>query len=293
MDGRLPQGPKPKRENRRPRREDDPRVALSKSMSSVLRHNAEKFGLKMRADGYAKVDDLLALPKFCGQTLESIKAIVDADEKKRYNLVHETDAQSGKAAWFIRANQGHSMQTVKVEMEELTDPARIPMAVHGTTRAAWKSISTQGLSRMNRQHVHLAQGLGGEEGVISGMRKTSTVLVFLDVRKAMAAGLKFYLSENGVVLTPGDANGFVKPEFFSRVEESRTGEVLDRFDGPRAPVENHATAEARLGAGKAVAVEMDEEEAAAEEAWAAIAAKTADLSVDDADARQPKLSDAQ
>lgn len=31
-------------------------------------------------------------------------------------------------------------KAVKVEMEELTDPTRIPMAVHGTTQDAWKKI---------------------------------------------------------------------------------------------------------------------------------------------------------
>lgn len=50
------------------------------------------------------------------------------------------------------------------------------------------------------------------------MRQNSQVLIYLDVPKAMAAGLKFELSANGVVLTEGDGSGFVKPEFFERVE---------------------------------------------------------------------------
>ena len=40
--------------------DNDTRVALSKSMASILRHNAEKVGLKMRSDGYARVDDLVS-----------------------------------------------------------------------------------------------------------------------------------------------------------------------------------------------------------------------------------------
>lgn len=61
MENRLPhvKVDKPKRDNRRGRREEDPRVLLSKSMSSVLRHNAAKVGLQMRADGYARLDDLV------------------------------------------------------------------------------------------------------------------------------------------------------------------------------------------------------------------------------------------
>jgi len=54
----------------------------------------------------------------------------------------------------------------------------------------------------------------------SGMRKSSQVLIYVDLDKALGAGIKFYLSKNGVVLTPGDARGFLNPAFFSLVEGS-------------------------------------------------------------------------
>lgn len=41
-------------------------------------------------------------------------------------------------------------------------------AVHGSYLRNWSSIKQQGLSRMNRTHIHLAPGLPGEDGVISG-----------------------------------------------------------------------------------------------------------------------------
>jgi 2'-phosphotransferase len=33
-----------------------------------------------------------------------------------------------------------------------------PMALHGTYLAAWQTIATDGLSRMKRNHIHLASG---------------------------------------------------------------------------------------------------------------------------------------
>lgn len=51
-----------------------------------------------------------------------------------------------------------------------------------------------------------------------GMRKWSEVYIFVDLEKAMNAGLEFFLSMNGVVLTRGDESGFLSPSFFSRVE---------------------------------------------------------------------------
>ena len=97
---------------------------------------------------------------------------------------------------------------------------------------------------MGRNHIHFASGLpagftpfsnstpgetaeGGEKEatapVISGMRKNSSVLVYVDIDAALAAGIKFFLSENGVILTEGDEKGLLSYEFFKRVESRKAG----------------------------------------------------------------------
>lgn len=42
------------------RREDDPNTKISKALSYILRHGAEKEGLKLRGDGYANVAELVS-----------------------------------------------------------------------------------------------------------------------------------------------------------------------------------------------------------------------------------------
>ncbi|KAK0535348.1 tRNA 2'-phosphotransferase [Tilletia horrida] len=109
------------------------------------------------------------------------------------------------------------------------DPATLTV-VHGTTLAGWERISvSRGLNRMGRNHIHLARGLPremlsalpqnaeakeNEEGkeeeaptIISGLRPTATVLLWVDVPRALQNGVEFFLSENGVVLTPGRTMG--------------------------------------------------------------------------------------
>lgn len=63
------------------------------------------------------------------------------------------------------------------------------------------------------------------------MRKRSEILIYLDLQKALDAGLKFFLSANGVVLSGGDENGFIKPEFFRRVENADRSAVPG-WEGP-------------------------------------------------------------
>jgi len=45
------------------------------------------------------------------------------------------------------------------------------------------------------------------------------MLIYINVQKALDAGISFFLSENGVVLTEGDEHGFLSTDFFLRVED--------------------------------------------------------------------------
>ena len=72
----------------------------------------------------------------------------------------------------------------------------------------------------------------GREAVISGMRKSATTMIWVDLaRSAEQGGLKWWRSDNGVILTEGDQEGMVKMEWVDRVEKRGTGEILWRRTG--------------------------------------------------------------
>ena len=85
----------------------------------------------------------------------------------------------------------------------LTKATAPEVAVHGTYLRCLETILTEGLSRMGRHHVHLARGLLGENGVVSGMRRNTEVYVWVNVHAAMDSGIRFFESENGVILCEG------------------------------------------------------------------------------------------
>jgi 2'-phosphotransferase len=158
--------------------------------------------------------------------------------------------------FLIRATQGHSIKTVDaasfLEPLALADESKLPdTVVHGTFHGAWPAIlQSGGLRCMGRNHVHFATGPSMESvlaaqqedvqknakkdgQVISGMRKDAQVLIYIDLRKALAAGCPFWRSENGVILSEGlpvveqGATGstqkVVSVDFFDVVVEKKVG----------------------------------------------------------------------
>ncbi|CAO3581313.1 unnamed protein product [Absidia cylindrospora] len=181
-------------------------IRISKTISYILRHGAIKEKLEVGRDGFIKVSDLLARPKLKGVTMDQIQYVVTNNDKQRYclrwmdpnNIAAANDFDNNKA-WYIRANQGHSLAQVdNVELTRETNP--LDPVIHGTTKKNWLLIQqSQGLSKMNRNHIHCAVGLPGDEFVISGMRSSSQVLIYIDMDKALQDDIAFYQSSNNVI----------------------------------------------------------------------------------------------
>ena len=198
------------------------KVRLSKSLAWLLRHNAEAEGFTLLPGGYLPVDQILAHRRFAGFSVADVEEVVRDNDKQRFALTEAADGQL-----LIRANQGHSIAAVTVDMEEITDPAAAPKVIHGTNFKAWSQIQSAGLSRMKRNHIHFAAGEPGSEGVISGMRGTAQVYIYVDLAAAMGDGLRFYRSANNVILSPGNDQGILLPKYFKQVKNVKTNQLLD------------------------------------------------------------------
>ena len=189
---------------------------VSRCLSRILRHKAADEGLSVRSDGFVFLDDLLARPKLrkLNVTVAKVQDVVEKDGKARYTLVNES------TGLWIRANQGHSLEVVDLALTEVCEPLE---AIHGTFQRCLPSILESGLSKMKRNHIHLATGLPGS-GVTSGIRKSCDVFIYIDVARALQDGIKFYRSSNGVILTAG-VDGVLHRQYFSKVVD-RDGQVL-------------------------------------------------------------------
>jgi len=227
--------------------------SLSHALSWALRHEAPNLGLTMTKDGYVSVQDVLHCPhdKFTNRqrqqqkesgkhvlirvpkfTTEDIHEVVESNDKQRFKLEFRPSnvvgRTRGEPILCIRANQGHSIPGLDLSMTPISVDT-LPMVVHGTNYEAFQHIQeTKGLKRMTRQHIHFARGLPHDEEVISGMRKSCTVYLFVDREKCAKDSdrVTFYESDNGVILTEGlDHSGILPLEYISHVTD-RHGKIL-------------------------------------------------------------------
>lgn len=168
-------------------------LKFSKYLSYILRHKPEDIGLKLEEDGWVSVDKLIynlwAYGDFC-VNLDVLKQIVNEDEKKRYSFKGDYD--------YIRANQGHSIQDLKMNFDEFIPTGDL---YHGTANETVGKIFESGsIKPMSRQYVHLSKDAYTAKRVGSRHDSISSVILKVDAKKMHEDGYKFLESTNGVVL---------------------------------------------------------------------------------------------
>ena len=164
-------------------------VQTSKFLSFVLRHRPEEIGLVLDDNGWADVEELIAAANRHGRKLNRplIEEVVEKSDKKRFTLSADGTR--------IRAAQGHS-RPVDLGLPPIEPPGTL---YHGTATRFVDSILRDGLSRGQRQHVHLSPD--EQTATAVGRRHGEPVVLRVKAGSMHRAGCLFYLSENGVWLT--------------------------------------------------------------------------------------------
>ncbi|QRX93290.1 RNA 2'-phosphotransferase [Streptomyces noursei] len=169
-------------------------VRISKYLAKHLRHEPERIGIVLDAQGWVPVAALLDAAARHGFPFSraELEAVVADNDKQRYTL------ENGR----IRANQGHSVRV------DLGLPPAVPpgLLFHGTVARSVAAIREEGLRPMSRLAVHLSPDRETASRV--GARRGKPVVLTVDTGAMHRAGHVFRVSANGVWLT-----GHVPPEF--------------------------------------------------------------------------------
>lgn len=156
----------------------------SRKISYLLRHNPED--LHMDKHGWVSVDELL---KKLDIEMEYLEFIVANNDKKRFGFNEDKT--------LIRAHQGHSKKlNLNITFKEVKFPTTY---YHGTIDENIKSILEFGLKPQNRAYIHLSKDV--KTAISVGKRHGNKVSVLeIDGNQMKRDGLKFWESENGVIL---------------------------------------------------------------------------------------------
>lgn len=172
---------------------------IGKFISLILRHDPQKIGLTLDANGWANVDELISnsAKHKVRFTRKELEEIVVTNDKKRYSFNEDQTK--------IRANQGHSIN-IDLELEPISPP---PFLYHGTPEKFVASIKEEGLKPMNRQYVHLSADK--ETATKVGARRGKPYIFTILTGIMHEDGIVFYKAANGVWLTD-----YVDPKYFSK-----------------------------------------------------------------------------
>lgn len=169
------------------------KTVRSKYLALILRHKPELFNLELMPNGWIQVVQLLNNTDF---TMDELEEIVTTDTKGRYQFSEEKQ--------FIRAVQGHSVN-VEMNFKEFIPTEDL---YHGTAKKYLDNILSDGIKKMNRQYVHLSTNI--ETAIKVGKRHGEVVVLSINAKKMHEDGYKFFIAENGVILTD-----FVPTKYFN------------------------------------------------------------------------------
>ena len=174
-------------------------LSTSKFLSLVLRHQPEVIGMQLDPEGWLPIDELIENANRKGNelSLELLHDVVASCEKKRFSLSDD--------GLKIRANQGHSVPDVELNLEPVTPPNQL---FHGTVAAFIESIREQGLLKRSRNHVHLSADIETAKKV--GARRGKPLVLTIRTEAMYESGHTFYLSANGVWLTDAVPAQFIQ-----------------------------------------------------------------------------------
>lgn len=163
-------------------------IAKSRHLSRLLRHDPSLKNLTIDNYGWC---DVPLLVNNSGINLETLKLIVNTDDKGRYSFC--------KSFALVRANQGHSLPHVAIDNINAPQPNAL---YHGTSPTLAKAIIDSGaIKSMGRNEVHLSSDIETAKAVGERKCNKNESPAIFQITGSLP---DLELSENGVYLTKSD-----------------------------------------------------------------------------------------
>ena len=148
-------------------------------------------------------------------------ANIKSEGVKRMRRRHVHMARASHEGWsaFMTPNATETARGCSIECNGLGD--------EGSSEAPRTDCVPSGAAETDGEAFGVRRAGDGGGVVISGFRADARVAVWVDVARGVREGVPFFLSANGVVLSPGEGDtGAIPPRLFLRATDLKTGEAL-------------------------------------------------------------------
>jgi len=96
--------------------------------------------------------------------------------------------------------------------------------IHETYSKHLPKILIDGLSRMDKNHVHLCKQIGGSW---IRKKKRANIAIYIDVQEARRNGIIFFSAPNDVIMCSGDEKDSIPIKYFKEIRNIQTGEQIE------------------------------------------------------------------
>ncbi|XP_068209934.1 5'-3' exoribonuclease 1-like isoform X1 [Palaemon carinicauda] len=108
-------------------------------------------------------------------------------------------------------------------MVEIRSSREVDCVVFGTYYATWNKILQQGIGRMPNRNCILCFSYIPR---IKPGPKAFQLLIFVDVTKALADGIRFYRVNEQLISCTGDSQGLIRPKYFIKVVDCESNTII-------------------------------------------------------------------
>ncbi|EAU90221.2 hypothetical protein CC1G_05759 [Coprinopsis cinerea okayama7 len=173
---------------------------------------------------------------------QQFKELVEQGGPERFYFTLEPEVHAAlerQKLWWIRKTAQKLKKNKDDAITRILDPVYLRHAIYKAPSSEWDHLRTNGIRPVTRKGLivlsprQTIEEKTGSIGVFfAGMLKltnsggpdrnpvnTSFIYINLDVEKAMRAGVDFYKSRAGNVLSPGNRQGVITPDLFKDVVE--------------------------------------------------------------------------
>ena len=176
---------------------------LGRFLSLLLRHRSTRFPVKLNAEGYANLKDVMLilkrLPNFRWATMADVKAVLDLPGPQRFEIIEGQGRDK-----CIRAFEKHT--STSPQYEPVVPPT---LLYFGTAPGNLDSIKREGIHPSDRPYVQLAASHATARSIALRVI-ADPIILHIDAAAAHAAGQEFYNPTPGIYLSEAIPPQFIQ-----------------------------------------------------------------------------------